>query len=190
MTENLSKSGRLQILIIALVFFGPLILATWMYSTGRLQPASKTNHGALFDPVLNLGESLPDSPLLHIESRPWRLIYAKAGDCRQPCRDALYRLRQIRLMLGNEMDRVSRIFLYGASPPDAEFLNDQHRGLITMSDKALEDLLEERRPKELPPGGIYLVDPLDNLIMYFAPDTTPNAIADDLRHLLRLSRIG
>jgi hypothetical protein len=190
MTENLSKGGRLQILIIALVFFGPLILATWMYSTGRLQPASKTNHGALFDPILNLGELLPDSPLLRIEAHPWRLIYANAGDCRQTCRDALYRLRQVRLMLGNEMDRVSRVFLYGASPPDADFLHDQHRGLITIGDKALNRLLEERRPEVLPPGGIYLVDPLDNLIMYFPPDTNPGDMADDLRHLLKLSRIG
>ena len=93
-------------------------------------------------------------------------------------------------MLGKDMDRVGRIFLHGESLPDKVFLDDQHRGLITISDKSLGALLEERRPKELPPGGIYLVDPLDNLIMYFPPDIVPGDMADDLKHLLELSRIG
>lgn len=191
MTQQLSKSGRLQISIMALVFFGPLIFATWMYMSGQLQPTGSTNKGELLDPVVNLADSLADSsPILTATEAPWMLVYANEGACDEPCREALYRLRQIRLMLGNDMDRVGRIFLHGESPPDKVFLNKQHRGLITISDKDLGKLLEERRPKELPPGGIYLIDPLDNLIMYFSPDIVPGDMADDLKHLLKLSRIG
>ena len=88
------------------------------------------------------------------------------------------------------MDRVGRIFLHGESRPDKVFLDDQHRGLITIIDTGLGNLLDERRPTKLPPGGIYLVDPLDNLIMYFSPAVVPGDMVDDLKHLLRLSRIG
>jgi len=189
-TNKLNRSGRLQILIIALVFFGPIILATWMYSTGRLQPVGKTNHGELLNPIMNLEESMPGSPLLDENADLWQLLYSNANDCDDPCKDVLIRLRQIRLMLGSEMDRVGRVYLYGSTPLDAEFLQRQHNGLITISDKALSNLLTAQRPVGLPAGGIYLIDPLDNLIMYFSPDTNPKAIADDLRHLLRLSRIG
>jgi len=190
-TQQLSKGGRLQLSIIALVFFGPLIFAAWMYMTGQLQPAGSTNHGELLDPVVNLRDYLPDSsPILSVAGAPWRLLYANDASCNDPCREALYRLRQIRLMMGKDMDRVDRIFLHGESLPDKVLLDDQHRGLITISDKVLGELLEERRPKELPPGGIYLVDPLDNLIMYFSPGIVPGGMADDLKHLLELSRIG
>jgi len=190
MTEQLGRSGRLQISVIALVFFGPLILASWMYMTGQLTPAGSTNNGAMLHPVVNLEESIPGSRLLAATGAPWRLVYANEGFCDEVCREALYRLRQIRLMLGNDMDRVGRIFLHGQSPPDKVFIDDQHRGLITISDKGLANLLEEGRPKELQPGGFYLVDPLDNLIMYFSPGMDPGDIVDDMKHLLKLSQIG
>lgn len=190
MTEQLSKGGRLQLSIIALVFVGPLIVATWMYMSGQLQPASSTNNGALLEPFINLQESLPGSPILSAVDAPWRLVYVNEAACDDACYQVLYRLRQIRLMLGKDMDRVGRIFLHGESRPDKVFLDDQHRGLTTIIDRGLGKLLEERRPTELQPGGIYLVDPLDNLIMYFSPGIVPRDMADDLKHLLRLSRIG
>ena len=188
--QKLSRGGRLQISIIALVFFGPLLFATWMYLSGQLQPVGRTNHGELLDPVINLREALEASPILSATDAPWRLLYANEAACDEACRTALYRLRQIRLMLGKDMDRVGRIFLHGETLPDKVFLNEQHSGLITISDKGLGKLLEENLPNELPPGGIYLVDPLDNLIMYFSPDIPPGDMADDLKHLLGLSRIG
>lgn len=190
MAEQLRKGGRLQIAIIAMVFFGPMIFAAWMYMSGQLQPAGRTNHGEILDPVVNLRDTVADSPLLRETEAPWRLLYAHETGCGEPCRAGLYRLRQIRLMLGNDMDRVDRVFLHGDSLPDKVFLDDEHRGLITISDKSLGKLLEERRPKEVSPGGIYLVDPLDNLIMYFSPDVSPGDMADDLKQLLELSRIG
>ena len=190
MTRQLSKGPRLQISIIALVFFGPLLLATWMYTTGRLLPAGSTNHGELLDPVINLEEALPDSRILDEANGLWRLIYANVSDCDESCREELHRMRQIRLMLGSEMDRVGRVFLHGAASPDRVFLDNDHRGLITMSDKGLVELLKERRPERVPEGGIYLVDPLDNLVMYFSPDIDPGDVTADLEHLLELSRIG
>ena len=38
MTEVKTGRGRLQLLLIAAVFLGPLALATWMYYAGQLQP--------------------------------------------------------------------------------------------------------------------------------------------------------
>ncbi len=46
MNEQKRKSVRLPLLIMALVFFGPLIVAAWMYMTGHLTPAGRSDHGA------------------------------------------------------------------------------------------------------------------------------------------------
>jgi hypothetical protein len=35
-----------------------------------------------------------------------------------------------------------------------------------------------------------LIDPLGNLVMYFQPDLDPSQMVDDIKRLLKLSRIG
>ena len=190
MTENLSRGGRLQIGIIALVFFGPLIFATWMYISGQLQPQARVNHGELLQPIVSLAEALPELAIPETAAAPWRLVYMNTRDCGPACQEALHRQRQIRLMLAADKDRITRVFLHGAAAPDKVFIDEQHAGLITISDKGFADLLSDKRPQDVPDGGIYLIDPLDNLIMYFSPLVEPGDMVDDLKHLLELSRIG
>jgi hypothetical protein len=188
-TDN-RNSSNIQFALVALLFGGPLLLATLMYSAGIWRPASTTNHGAILEPKVNLAESMPQSQLHSLVSDQWVMIYSTDSECASECRDALLRLRQSRLMLGNDMNRVSRVLVHGDNPPDREFLQDFHAGLITLSDKALQRLLADKRPAELLSGGIFLIDPLGNLIMYFTPDIDPGDMVDDIKHLLELSRIG
>jgi hypothetical protein len=88
------------------------------------------------------------------------------------------------------MDRVARVFLHGQTPPDTVFLAEEHPGLITIEDSGLAGLLNSRRPADVPAGGYFLIDPHGNLVMYFRPDLGPAETVDDIKHLLRLSRIG
>ncbi len=191
MKKRKDIKGRLQLTLIALVFFGPLILAAWLYFSGEgLRPQGRSNHGALLEPIVNVAEALPDSPITEYVDSHWFLIYAHDGACDQTCKDALYTLRQSRLMLGDDMDRLQRVFLHGDSPLDTVFLADEHAGLITLRDGSLTELLENKKPAELAANGYFLVDPLGNLVMYFRPDIDPRAMVEDIEHLLRLSRIG
>jgi hypothetical protein len=118
------------------------------------------------------------------------MLYASEQACADDCRQALYKLRQTRLMVGREMDRINRVFLHGETAPDTLFVEQEHPGLITIRDSDLAVLLEGKRPKHTMPGGIYLIDPLANLVMYFPPDLGPRELVDDVKHLLKLSRIG
>lgn len=191
MADAPRKSGRIQLLLIALVFFGPLVVAAWMYYGGQFAvPQGRSNHGSLLEPVVSLAELLPESPLHGGTEGSWVLLYLNPADCGENCRRALYTLRQSRTMLGRDMDRLKRVFLHGASAPDTVFLAAEHQGLITIEDASLTGLLDNKRPAELAPGGYYLIDPLGNLVMYFQPDIDPADMVDDVKHLLRLSRIG
>ena len=192
MTDNDAKkrSGKTQLALIALAFVAPLMLATWMYTSDRWLPDGGSNYGTILQPIVNLAEHLPTSPVVPLTEQQWLMLYVNSGLCDEGCREALYRLRQSRLMLANEMGRVTRVFLHGESAPDKVFLEEQHAGLITITDTDLEILLADKRPVEQRHGGIFLIDPLGNLVMYFSPDLLPGEMVDDIKHLLRLSRIG
>jgi len=191
MTKIPDKKGRVQLLLIATVFLGPLVLAAWLYFVGQdHSPGGRTNNGALLEPIVNLTELLPDSPLHEHGDGYWVLLYANTGTCDESCEFSLYTLRQARVMLGKEMDRLVRVFLRGDTAPDTVLLADEHKGLVTLQDGGLYDLLENKRPAALEAGGYFLVDPLGNLVLYFRPDIDPSAMVEDIKHLLELSRIG
>ena len=191
MTKQKDPAGRLQLLFLSLVFFGPLILATWMYFSGSgFQPEGRTNHGQLLDPLISTAEALPDASIHEHNEGHWLLVYANSADCDAACEFALLTLRQSRLMLGREMDRLRRVFLHGDTAPDTVFLANEHAGLITLQDEDLSALLENSRPPNLAAGGYFLIDPLGNLVMYFRPDLDPSDMVEDIDHLLELSRIG
>ena len=189
MRDPRRTKGRLQFLLIAAMFFGPLLVAAWLYYSGdALQPESRANHGTLLEPIVNLVDTVPGSPV-H-DSRAWRLLYAEDGECGQSCRKALYTLRQSRLMLGKEMDRLERVFLHGEHAPDTLLLAEEQEGLVTLRDSALRSVLDNKKPEFLPAGGFYLIDPHGNLVLYFSPDIEPGDMVDDIKRLLKLSRIG
>ena len=162
-----------------------------MYFTGSaLIPEGRTNHGALLQPIIRLTEAQPDSELHAHNDGHWVLLYTNAEACGEECEYALYTLRQSRLMLGKEMDRLVRVFLHGDTPPDTVFLAEQHEGLVTLRDDGLRELLEGKRPQDFAAGGYYLVDPLGNLVLYFPPDIDPSYMVEDIKRLLKQSRIG
>ena len=193
MTDNDTSKprGQLQLLLIAAIFLGPLLLAAWLYYDGQsLQPEGRVNHGVLLEPIQNIGEAVPGNALAERPEAHWLLIYVNTDTCGEDCRFGLYTIRQIRLMLGREMERVERVFLHGEAPLDTLFIEAEHEGLVTLGETSLAGYLESRLPEATPGNGYYLVDPLGNLVLYFPPGTTPRDMVSDIKRLLRLSRIG
>ena len=64
MTEKKTTWARVQMLLIASVFFGPLAVATVMYYSGAFQPVGRTNHGVLLEPIISVANEIPNSEIL------------------------------------------------------------------------------------------------------------------------------
>jgi cytochrome oxidase Cu insertion factor (SCO1/SenC/PrrC family) len=196
------RRGRRQLLLLAALFFVPLAVAFWMYygPTGW-RPAGDASKGDLIDPARPLAEiALATSDGTRTEPGflrgKWSIVYVGDGLCDDRCRKALYLTRQSRIALNKDMDRVQRVFLVTDRCCDRGFLAAEHPDLVVarVDDAASAALLEPFPTYGGIPladaGRIYLVDPLGNLMMSYAPTAPDKALLTDVKKLLRLSHIG
>lgn len=185
------RSSRLQLLLITLIFVLPLLTATLMYYGGNAaRPQARSNHGELLTPIVNVKELLGESDFTAAIGDHWALVYLHTDPCDDACVDALYKQRQTRLMLGNEMSRVVRVWLHGPEAPDSLMQSDKYARLIALHDPAASQVLIDSYRPDRSSGGYYLIDPLGNLVMYFPTEIPPRDLVDDMKHLLKLSSIG
>jgi cytochrome oxidase Cu insertion factor (SCO1/SenC/PrrC family) len=194
MTSREPGASRAQIWLLIAVFFVPLAIAFALYY-GAWAPGGRTNQGELIDPP----RPLTPPPLTALSGEPiaadllrgkWSLAYIGAGDCDARCREALTLMRQTRLALGDDLMRVQRVFFALAPCCDRSYLESEHPGLVivrahTPDAAAMLDQFPYAEQKR-----IYVVDPLGNLMMSYAADAPPKGLLEDLKKLLKLSRIG
>jgi cytochrome oxidase Cu insertion factor (SCO1/SenC/PrrC family) len=196
------RRGRRKLLALAALYFVPLAVAFWMYyGPAEWRPAGDSSKGDLIDPARPLAAiALPTAQgqptdALFLRGK-WTMLYVGDGLCDKRCRSALYLMRQSRIALNKDMDRVQRVFLVTGRCCDRAFLAAEHPDLVValVEDAASAALLEPFPPYDGVPvaaaGRIYLVDPLGNLLMSYAPNAPDKALLTDLKKLLRLSHIG
>ena len=199
---NAVRRGRRQLLLLAALFFVPLAIAFWMYygPTGW-RPSGDASKGDLIDPARPLA-ALALTTADGTQTQPdflrgkWSMVYVGDGLCDDRCRKALYLTRQSRIALNKDMDRVQRVFLVTGRCCDRGFLAQEHPDLVVarVDDDASAALLEPFPTYggiPLADGGrIFIVDPLGNLLMSYAPTAPDKALLTDMKKLLRLSHIG
>ena len=200
-TDHPGRVRRGQLWLLVVIFFVPLVTAFIVYYGVGWRPSGTTNKGDLISPA----RPLPTNVLVDAQDQPlepnylkgkWSLVYIGDGQCDARCREALTLTRQTRLALNDDAQRVQRVLLSTAHCCDLAYLNKEHGGLILArveeaSDRAL--LNEFPRYEDVPvetAGRIYVVDPLGNLMMSYAPDAPQKGVLEDLRKLLKLSHIG
>ena len=198
------RRQRRSLIGLALLFFAPLGLSFYLYySPAGWRPGNRVNHGDLIDPP----RPLPDLmlPIAHGPAGPgksglalrgkWTLVYVGAGNCSALCRSQLYETRQVRIALNRDMDRVQRVFIALDECCDWRFLDAQHPDLVTVRETAAAVPWLGLLPSfdGIAPAAadrIYLIDPLGNLMMSYAPGAQPKGLLTDLKRLLGLSHVG
>jgi hypothetical protein len=206
--EDLRARNLRMLAVLAGLFLLPLLLAFYTYYGTDWRPTKRVNHGTLISPVRSLPAvslrqvrlTAPDGSMKPpaFETAPadlmrnkWSMVYIGAGNCDEPCRQALYVMRQTRLSLNNEMSRVERVFFTTGNCCTWEFLEHEHTGLVVVDATTPEAtrLLHEF-PADGRPYSLFIVDPLGNLMMSYDARQNPKGLLEDLRKLLRLSHIG
>ena len=182
--------GRLQLIMVALIFLGPLLVAFWLYYGSDWRPDEQTIHGHLLSPAIQL----PDNPLrMDSDARlrnVWSLIVVAPADCGEACQNVLYETRQVVQALERDSQRVQRVWIVEGGEPDLHFVMAEHPNLLLVDASASVGADILRRIDARSEVDIFLVDPLGNLMMSFPLDTGMRGMHSDMKRLLKFSKIG
>ena len=147
-----------------------------------------TNKGTFVDPPMTAADlgllQANGQPLL--EGQTWWLWVVSDGVCERDCAEALFQMRQLHVLLNRDMDRVRRglVSLPGAEQP---VLSEYPKLVPLFLPKAG---LPGQGALEGLNNGIYIVDPIGNLVLYYPWSDAGRPVLDDLKKLLKLSQIG
>lgn len=189
-------SGRLKLLALVLFCSMPVLLAYFAFYVVR--PQGEAAFGHLIVPVRAMPQGVAtriDGTRIALQSLQgqWLLIKVDGGACAQNCQKQLMVLRQFRLTLGKDMERVDWVWLIDdQAPVDAELQRGLAKDKATVLRLAPE-LLEQWLPASAQRSwndSIYVVDPMGNAMMQLPGhfDTAAAAKARrDMEHLLRAS---
>lgn len=189
---------RLFLLFVIACFVMPLATA-WLL-IGHWRPEGSAQHGELLNPA----RPLPDLRFDSVDGHPldgaglrgrWVMAYVgSAAECDARCRTGLYDMRQVRLALGKDMERLKTVLLLDGMPETGlrQWLATEHAAMtVGAADDSTRNALIQAFGQ---PGGagewIYLLDPLGNLLMRYRVDTEPRGLLKDLQRLLKWSKIG
>ena len=127
--------NRLKLLLLIGIFIGPL-LATWVYHevSPKWRPATDV-HGTLFEPV----RTMPDMAFYDVSGTTigyqslagrWLYLQVNLNSCDQFCNQLMDDLRQLRISLGRDQNRIQNLYLGGIRGIDQKALAREHPRLF------------------------------------------------------------
>jgi len=203
-SEEARAASRKKLVWIFALFFLPLFFATiWfqLVRTGGISWGS-TSRGELISPAVpftefSLAEAGTEEAFELDDVRgKWTILYAPGSECDVNCETTLADIRQARLALNHRMLRVQRVLLVETDPGFSAEVLDAHLGLRIVGESAATNATFTNQisaalaTMESKSNIIYLIDPNGNLMMRYTPDQLPRPLFKDLKHLLKVSRIG
>ena len=193
-------SPRTKFVLIFLIFSIPFVASTLVFVFWK--PTASGNYGKLLSPIVLLPEvglvAIDPGAASKVELEKslrgkWLMLTLERGPCEAACQKKLYAMRQSRLILGREQDRVLRVVLLDDDVAPDDAMRQKYAGTVWISAKAQPWL--KRLPTFGEDGGdgkarIYGVDPLGNLFIQYGADPDIKQMTQDFQRVLKASQIG
>jgi cytochrome oxidase Cu insertion factor (SCO1/SenC/PrrC family) len=193
-------SPRTKFVLIFLLFSIPFVASTIVFIFWK--PTVTSNYGQLITPIV----ALPETNFFRVDSvtntrdnlekamrGKWLLVTRDSGACENTCRKKLYAMRQARLILGREQDRVVRVVLVDDDVVPAPDLVREYAGTIWVSAKSSEWLSKLSMGNAGAANAreqIYGVDTLGNAFIRYPSEPDIKKLSADFLRVLKASQIG
>ena len=185
--------GQLKLLAIIAVVVGP-ILAAWLMVALQIGiPQTQNNQSALVEPVLSVSDW--QLPLENIGyGAPWRLLVTAPAECDDACLTLVHEARQIHIATGREANRVEHVLALG-QPASAQLIERLQRDYpkleqLPLAPAAYRNSLNAHPAAWQQGAQLWVIDPLGRVVLHREQDSPGKHLLDDLRRLLKLSKIG
>ncbi|WP_417251806.1 SCO family protein [Castellaniella sp.] len=201
-TTTARHRSMMPVYAILLISIAPVVFALLAYYAPSLglRPPSKPHYGQLIEPQREIPKQLS---LHELDGKPydlnqlkgqWILLSTGPGACPEACVRGLFVLRNSHASQGKEVDRINRILLVTDDAPVAPVVAEAYVGThVLRADPAqLAAWLvpDAADPTAALSTGMWIIDPLGHLMMMFPDGQDPEGVRDDIRVLLKNSRIG
>lgn len=197
--EGSHPKRRLKPLLAMIAIFAAPSLGAWfLYFNPEYLPSGRANLGELISPVVPIPANME---LITPEGAPldrdalmgkWTLVFLTGRDCAAPCQSRIRDLRQIRLALGEGSLSTERLLIMvdpDGQGRDAELAREFAGMRVARTDAADgKDLLDLLGQGDSALGRIYILDPMGNLMMRYAPDAPAKDTLKDMGRLIKASR--
>lgn len=162
-----------QFILLLIISALPIMIGTSLFHYHAFFNFKTLNQGNLVNPPIKIDDLFTTTASNN--EKKWRIVQVVNTTCDEQCKKQEYFLHQIPRTLGKDGQRVSVMLIAGSSPSmqklQTEFNQKDHIS-ISVENK------------------IYLIDPQNNLFMYYPGSVDPMAIFKDLKRVLEVSQIG
>lgn len=189
--ESKILRSRLILLGVALVFIIPILVSWYLVFFSDFKKGDGgTQKGELISPVIPLGEpevfNLKSKTIGSINGK-WTLLFFVENECNQLCEDKLYQLRQIRLALGKDRDKVDRLLVSKNKQQWSQYTNSFNgQKYIDPTSRDYNRLIKKFNDyADLDLKATYLIDPYGFLMMKYPQDDNPMGTIKDIERLIK-----
>lgn len=174
--------GRRQLVLIVLISVLSLGGSySLFYSTSEGGVWGTTNQGQFVTPALTVADAgVTDATTGSSAQDEIWWVWVVVDQCDAHCDTALHQLRQLHVLLNKDASRLRRGLVLPRGVVLESTLGERYSQL---------HLLQQADPPRLS-NGIYIVDPLGNLVLTYALADAGKPVLQDLKRLLKLSQIG
>lgn len=207
-------SNRIQLILLVVIFLAPLVGAYAYYAfvtrdallTGDSRGYSTVNKGEFYSKPQDLADinfvisdaygNKEEKTFNEFESH-WYLVVVADKECNEICEANLKKIAYVRVVHARYTGRIiSTLAHQGLATERTDELAKEF-GLTAISannDDSFQQWLtpfyKARNQEAFDGDRIYMIDPLKKLMMSYPADASPLDIYEDMKRLLKLSRVG
>ncbi len=179
------------------VSLAPVVAAVLLYLNPQWMPSERHNYGELLAPQVDVPPA-GELALTTLEGEPfdlrslegqWIMITADQAACPESCARKLFIMRQTHASTGKNVVRIERVWLVTGDDPVPPKVLEAYPGMhmLRVQDAAQLSRLFGEDPAQ---NHIWMIDPLNHLMMQFPEDADPIRLRKDLGRLLFASQVG
>jgi hypothetical protein len=183
--------ARIALVVIVALFTAPFI-ASWylVFYTDFKKNDIGVQNGSLIHPVIEVGAieaiAIGDETKQKLLGK-WTLTGFVSAGCDADCEKLLYTLRQTRLALGKNLDKVGRLVLTDSD--EVLGYEEEYKGQKVVKDPEEYGRLMNkfREIENFDASDVYLIDPYGFIMMRYDRSMNPKGIIKDVERLIKNS---